>query len=484
MSLNITIIFLILIIFYFSFNVKSQNNADTLGYDVEVICKDKEHNVTVKENTTFYIIIVKDTGEAHEYEDIELSKIGTPPHWNSTLDREKIRLKPGQQIPVNLTVYAPSNASVGEFARIEVIAEVVDGSNGPPPRKPRDSKITITKVVEVKKNPDFAIYDNAIFIEQEVIVGKNIQINITVYNIGDENGSAIIDFYVGEISDKNFSFTKNITLLKGSNKIITFNWIPDRDGKQILFFLIRNSEPEEININNNFANKIVEVKPKNNKQFFTKFKILGIASIFGGVFILYTCLTETRKYRFLIFLLPLYSRIKGLDVFKHKDRDRIYEYIVTSPGEHLHSLSERLNMNINTLTYHLRVLEREDYIVSYKDGVKRRFFPKKMKLPRSEVSRYYPNIVRTYNVGNVQLSEIQLQIFKIINEFQDKNLDENGMRGISQKDIANILSKRMKTKISKQVVNYHVKLLLEAGIIKINKDGNKVKCFVSEELNT
>lgn len=451
---------------------------------MEVTSIDSEHNVTFIENITIYIITIKDTGDSHEHEDIELSKLGTPPHWNSTLSKEKIQLKPGQQLNVNLTVYAPFNASVGEFAKIKVIAEVVDGSNGPPPRKPRDSIISLTTVVEIKKSPDFKISNSGIFINEEIIVNKIIKINITVQNIGEDNGSAIIDLYIGEISYKNLSMSQNITILKGTSKIITFNWIPDRVGEQVLIFLIRNSNPPEINLKNNNAYKSIEVKPKKDEPILTTFEILATTSLIGGTFIFYLGLTESGKYRFLVFFLPLYSRIKGLDVFKHKDRDRIYQYIVTSPGEHLHSLSERLEINLNTLTYHLRVLEREEYIISYKDGVKRRFFPKKMKLPRSEVSRYYPNIVRTYNVGNVQLSEIQLQIFKIIKENQNKNLDENGIFGISQKDIAIKLTKRMQTTISKQVVNYHVKLLLEAGLIKTAKDGNKVKCYISEELNT
>lgn len=481
---TILLIFSLLVINFIVYNVESQNNPDTLGYDVEVTCNDLKHNVTIVENITIYNITVKDTGENHEHEDIEMSKISTPPRWNSTLSKKKIRLQPGQQINVTLTVYAPSNATIDEFVRVEVIAEVVDGSNGPPPTKPQDSIITLTKVVEIKKYPDFAIFDNAIFITENIIVGKLVKINITVYNFGDENGSAIIDFFVGEQLKDNLHNSTDIHLLKKTNKIVTFNWIPERKGKNSLYFFVRNSKPQEINLINNKANITVDVAPKENNPILTPFEIMMTISITGGFFVLFVGFTEVGKYRFLIFLLPLYSRIKGLDVFKHKDRDRIYDYIVTSPGEHLHSLSDGLDINLNTLTYHLRVLEREEYIISYKDGVKRRFFPKKMKLPRSEVSRFYPNIVRTYNVGNVQLSEIQLQIFKTIKENQNKNLDGNGMIGISQKDIASKLTKRMKINISKQVVNYHVKLLSEGNLIKMVKDGNKVKCYISEEFNT
>ena len=338
--------------------------------------------------------------------------------------------------------------------------------------------------MEFKKYPDLAIFDNGIFINEKIVVNNEVLINITVYNLGDENASGIIDFYVNDITFSNLKNSQNISLLKGTNKVITFKWQPSRKGNLTLFFLVRNSNPSEINLKNNKAEKKIDVLSKKDNPLITPILIIATSSIFSGFFLMYVVFTETGKYKLLLFLLPLYSRIKGLDIFKHKDRDRIYEYIVIRPGEHLQTLSKTLDINLNTLAYHLKVLEREEYIISYKDGVKRRFFPKKMKLPHSEVSKFYPNIIRTYNIGNVQLSEIQLQIFKIIKEYQGVSPDSKGLNGISQKRIANILAKRMNTIISKQVVNYHVKLLIEGDLIKTIKDGKKVKCYISDKFNT
>ena len=61
-------------------------------------------------------------------------------------------------------------------------------------------------------------YDNAIFIAEDIIVGKLVKINITVYNFGDENGSAIIDFFVGEHSNNNLRNSTDIHLLKKTIK--------------------------------------------------------------------------------------------------------------------------------------------------------------------------------------------------------------------------------------------------------------------------
>lgn len=177
--------------------------------------------------------------------------------------------------------------------------------------------------------------------------------------------------------------------------------------------------------------------------------ILGIIGIFI-VAALYG-FTETGKYKFMGLLIPMYTRIKKDQVLNQFLRGRINGYIEANPGEHYNAIKYALNINNGALTYHLRVLERENLVVSKRDGMYKRFYPKSANIPKT--------------LG--RLSDTQKRIVKTIREYD----------GITQTEIAKKLD------ISPQVVNYHVKILERGEIIR-SEFGKKYrsKCFINHKI--
>ena len=107
-------------------------------------------------------------------------------------------------------------------------------------------------------------------------------------------------------------------------------------------------------------------------------------------------------------------------------------------------------------------------MASERDGYFKRFYPVGMRIPKSEVGMYYPEGIPTYNIGEHQLSEIQMQIVKIL----------RNNPGLTQKEIAQRVSE------SRRVINYHIKLLEQHNIIRITRSGRETQCYVIGELSS
>ena len=159
--------------------------------------------------------------------------------------------------------------------------------------------------------------------------------------------------------------------------------------------------------------------------------------------------TEVGRYAlFAGLLIPLYTKLMKDQVLDHYLRGKIHGYIIANPGEHYNAIKEQLDVTNGALSYHLRVLEREGYIRSRFDGMYKRFYPSEMKLPRS--SR--------------QISSFQEVILTIVKNNQ----------GLSQKEIAKRIG------VSSQVINYHVKLLEDSGLIKVDRTRRKSRVYATD----
>jgi DNA-binding transcriptional ArsR family regulator len=73
-------------------------------------------------------------------------------------------------------------------------------------------------------------------------------------------------------------------------------------------------------------------------------------------------------------LLAGYARVSGNEVLEHPGRHEVYERIKAAPGINFVQLCAEVDFGASTLNYHLRVLERNEYITSVKDGRYLRFF--------------------------------------------------------------------------------------------------------------
>ncbi len=160
--------------------------------------------------------------------------------------------------------------------------------------------------------------------------------------------------------------------------------------------------------------------------------------------------TEIGLLAFLqLILVPLFVRIKKEHVLDHFTRGQIFGFIKANPGTHYLAIQEHLELENGVLAYHLKVLEREDYIVSVRDGIYRRFYPRHIKIPTRER----------------QLTRVQLDILAAL----------KSNPGTSQNGLARVLGE------SKQVVAYHMKVLTRAGLVRVERDGQMTKCYLVGE---
>jgi len=160
--------------------------------------------------------------------------------------------------------------------------------------------------------------------------------------------------------------------------------------------------------------------------------------------------TEIGKYSFFSAISPLYTkRRKKGDISYIKGSVR--GYILGNPGERYNDIKRILKLQNGTLTYYLKVLERDGIIRSERDGFNKRFYPSYGK----------------FTGENIELTEIQQSIYWII-----KNNP-----GISQKDIQSQLG------ISQQRLNYHIQLMVDARLIRVEHEGKLTKCFVIDKVS-
>ena len=143
-------------------------------------------------------------------------------------------------------------------------------------------------------------------------------------------------------------------------------------------------------------------------------------------------------------------------------------HIRAHPGDHYRSIMATLKIKNGTLVHHLARLEQEELIKSERDGYYKRFYPVGMRIPKSEVGMYYPEGIPTYNIGEHQLSEIQMQMIKAIRTHP----------GLSQKDIS------MRIHESRRVVNYHIKLLEQHNLIRVTRNGRETQCYLISEVSS
>jgi len=155
------------------------------------------------------------------------------------------------------------------------------------------------------------------------------------------------------------------------------------------------------------------------------------------------------KYRLIPFVSPLYTRLKREEVLDQLTRDMIYEYITSHPGHHYNEIKNNLGLKNGTLAYHLRTLERENFIKSKRDGMYKRFFATGTKIP---------------GINGFTLYSIQGRMMEVLIRHP----------GLTQGQIAKLLD------ASQQLVSYHVNQLIKQGALRSSKDGSLLRYYVDE----
>ncbi|UCH89300.1 MAG: winged helix-turn-helix transcriptional regulator [Thermoplasmata archaeon] len=170
--------------------------------------------------------------------------------------------------------------------------------------------------------------------------------------------------------------------------------------------------------------------------------LIILVYFFGG--------TEVGKYKLLGFAIPLYSKLTKKMVLDHETRGIIRGYILANPGDHFTSIKNHIGLKNGTLAYHLKILERENLIKSHRDGIFKRFYPMNVKISKDLVHMSKQEIILNTIIENP---------------------------GVTRKDLANMIG------LSRQVVNYHSKGLIQAGLIRSEKYGKKIQYYANEPIS-
>ena len=122
---------------------------------------------------------------------------------------------------------------------------------------------------------------------------------------------------------------------------------------------------------------------------------------------------------------------------------KILEHIKDNPGCHLRQIKRELNLAMGTMQYHLNLLEKQGKISSEKQNLHKYYFPIGL-FEKKEKS-----ILQILNQETAR--EILLSILEKKNP--------------TQTDIASMM------KLSSPSINWHLKRLLELGLVIENRDG-------------
>ncbi len=150
---------------------------------------------------------------------------------------------------------------------------------------------------------------------------------------------------------------------------------------------------------------------------------------------------EPFKYSLVLLLLPLFSRFTRERILENKNRYSIHGYIIDNPGINFSGICEEFDLPLGVATYHLDVLERENYVQSVRDGRLKRFYSTDTKVPNGKM-RKTPD-------------EIREALLVIVSEHP----------GISQKELIRELG------IDRETVGYHIRVLIKDGPIKAKRKG-------------
>ncbi|MFX0177046.1 MAG: winged helix-turn-helix transcriptional regulator [Candidatus Hodarchaeota archaeon] len=150
-----------------------------------------------------------------------------------------------------------------------------------------------------------------------------------------------------------------------------------------------------------------------------------------------------------------HHRLSLEEILNNENRNKIIDLILENPGIHFNELLRKTELSPGNLVWHLDLLE------SYKIIGKRRF---------ENYVIYYPYY--KYNpISNIELtlkkSDLTLKVLEMIE---------------SEPGIWNsVITKKLK--INRKTIEYHIKKLLELGIISREKDGSKNRLFPRQKYN-
>lgn len=144
------------------------------------------------------------------------------------------------------------------------------------------------------------------------------------------------------------------------------------------------------------------------------------------------------------------GRQKRLTLLLHPFRRDLYQVLCENPGTYLLELVELLESPLGTLTWHLRILEREGLVKSIKYAGKRLYYPKMLRSEEAELAYL------------TMRSDTAQRVFAhIVNN-----------PGCYQEQMAEAIG------VHHDTIRWHVTRMAEVGLIKVKREGRKKMHFL------
>ncbi|UCH88316.1 MAG: winged helix-turn-helix transcriptional regulator [Thermoplasmata archaeon] len=222
-----------------------------------------------------------------------------------------------------------------------------------------------------------------------------------------------------------------------------------------------------------------EIEKNNEDKESSTFLIIAVPTVlFIAIIFIAVAATEAGRYSLLKFIAsPKYSRLKKDDVMNSDIRQRIMFQINTNPGIHFKSIQKNVSLGSGALVYHLGVLEREDYIISRREGFYKRFFSRTEPAGRISTEQYMASAAApAVNPAAAPLPQMQPQNpGNVTDSIQDRILTVIRIYpGITQTELAPQVG------LSVTGVNYHVNVMASAGVIRVQREGKATRLYLVE----
>jgi len=177
------------------------------------------------------------------------------------------------------------------------------------------------------------------------------------------------------------------------------------------------------------------------------------------------------------------------DIFNLKTRRIIYEYILKNPGLHLREISRNIDVSFSSIRHHLNFLEKQGLITSNIDKRYKRFYVKKtvgkkekeiLNLLRQETPRRIIMLFLTPGPGKIFIDK----------ETQKRELSKASAykKIYSKNELINLTKywtgpygKYFHLKKHPSTVGFHIKKLLELGLIEKVNIGKRYKFKLKDE---
>jgi len=298
--------------------------------------------------------------------------------------------------------------------------------------------------------------------EIEISRESPLQVKVSITNIGESDffANALSNISIEVFMDEQLLDKKELTTLnKGESVPVSVLWDDPTEGSHRVYAIVdARDRISEVDTGNNRLDREFSISftpsdgvpdsPQNTPLLPVpkEVMILSTTSLATLLTLLLIFTTEFGLYAALTFFIPLYTRLSKKQILDNYLRGKIHGYIIANPGDNFTSIKRRLGITNGTFAYHLRLLEREGMIKSRRDGKLKRFYPMGTKIP---------------DPSDLPLTDIQKEIMDAIKETP----------GLSQKEISDIIDH------SVQVVNYHLKSMEAASIVRMVKVGRVTKCY-------